>query len=76
MMRIFRICFLSNFQIFHKVLLTVVVMLYGTSLVCIYLITGRLCLMTTLTQFPRLSPSASGKCRSDLFFYQFGCFLF
>ena len=47
----FKIYSLSNFQIYHGMLLTVVIMLYITSSGLIYLITGSLYLLTIFTHF-------------------------
>ena len=46
-MRNFRIYSFSNFQIYYTAVLTVVIMLFLTSPVIIYLITERLYLLTT-----------------------------
>ena len=37
---------LNNFPIYHSAVLTIIIMLYITSLLLIYLITGHLCLLT------------------------------
>ena len=55
-MRTRRIYFLNSFHIYHTAVLTVVIKLYVTSLVLIYLITGSLYLLITFMQFP-LSPA-------------------
>ena len=47
------------------------IMLYITSLVLIYLITGGLYLLTAFIQLPLPLPPASGDHKSDLFFYEF-----
>lgn len=47
LMRTFMIYYLSNFQLYNAVLLTVVTMVYITSPVLIYLITKRLYLCTS-----------------------------
>ena len=52
MMRTLRIYSLNNFQIHHTAMLTVVIILYITPLVLIYLITGSVDLLTTSIHFP------------------------
>ena len=54
------------------VVLTIVIMLYITSLVPIYLITKSLCLSATFLGFPIPQSSASGNHESDFFFCEFG----
>ena len=51
MVRNFKIYSLSNFQIYHKVLLTIVTLLYVISPGIIYFITGSLYLLTSFTHF-------------------------
>lgn len=67
-MQISRIYSLSNFQIWHTTKFTLVIMLYITSSVLIYLITKSLYLLTTFIQFVLPSPPISGGYRSDYFF--------
>lgn len=55
-MQISRIYSLSNFQIWHTTKFTLVIMLYVTSSVLIYLITKSLYLLTILIQFVLPSP--------------------
>ena len=64
-MRSFKIYSLSNFQIYNKVSLTVVTMLYTTSPGDIYFI------LTTLTHFPHPYPSTSGSQQSVLCIHEF-----
>ena len=71
-MRTFRICSFSNFQIYHTVVLTIVIMMYIASPILIYLITVSLYLLTTFVPFAHPSPPASGNHKSDLFYYEFG----
>ena len=66
-MQISRIYSLSNFQIWHTTKFTLVIMLYITSSVLIYLITQSLYLLTTLIQFLFPSPPISGGYESDYF---------
>lgn len=49
-MRALKICFLKSFSIYHRAMLTIVV-LYITSLVIIYLVTESLYLLITFLQF-------------------------
>ena len=57
-MPISRIYSLSNLQIWHTAKFTLVIMLYITSLVLIYLITKSLYLLTTFIHFhPPLTPN-------------------
>lgn len=51
-MRTLRVYSLNNFQLYHTAVLTLLIMLYITSLVFIYLITGSLYLLTTFLQVP------------------------
>ena len=74
-MRTLRIYSLYNFPMYHTAVLAIVIMLYITSLVLIYLITESLYLLTTFLQFPLPSFPAIGNHKSDLFFYKF-CFRF
>lgn len=77
-MPVSRICPLSNFRIWHTTKFTLVIMLYITSLVLIYLITKGLYLLTTFIQFLLPSPPISGGYGSDYFFSMscfFSCFL-
>ena len=48
-------------------------MLYITSLVLIYLITGNLYLFTAFIQFPLPSPPTLVNQKFDLLFYEFTC---
>lgn len=54
--RTFRFYSLSNFQIYHTVVSTIVIMLCLTFPVLICLMTAILYLLTTFIQFPRLHP--------------------
>ena len=56
-------------------MLIIFITLYITSLVLIYLTIGRFYLLITFNQFPLLPPPASGNYKSDLFSYEFVCFL-
>ena len=69
-MRTLRIYSLNNFPIYHTAVLIIFIM-YITSLVLIYLITGSLDLLTAFIQFLLPPPSASSNHKSDLFFYEF-----
>ena len=60
LMRTLKIYFLSNFQIYNIVLLTTVTMLYITSPVLIYVITGSLYHLVTFTQFSPILSLNSG----------------
>ena len=53
-MRTLRVYSLNSFQLYHAAVLTLLIMLYITSLVFIYLITGSLYLLITFIQFPFL----------------------
>ena len=75
MMRTLRIYSRNNFAMYHTAVLTVVIMLYTTSLVLTYLVTGSLYLLTTFLLFPLPPPPASDNHKSDLFFYEFGFFV-
>ena len=50
-MRAFRTYFLNNFQRFHTAVLTIIIILYITSPVLTYLVTGSLCLLTMSLEF-------------------------
>ena len=67
----FKICSLSNFQIYNTVLLTTVTKLYIVSLSLIYFITGSFYLLTPLVLFPHPSPSISDNYRYVLCIYKF-----
>ena len=54
--RTFKINSFSNFQLFNTVLLTIVTMLYITSLWLIYFITRSLYILTTVTHFAHTPP--------------------
>ena len=56
MLRTFKIYSLSNFQIYSTVLLTIVTLLYNSSLELINLITESLNTLTTLTHSPSPHP--------------------
>ena len=51
-MRTHKMYSLNSFPVYHTAVLPIVMMLYITSLVLIYLITGNLYLLTTFLQFP------------------------
>ena len=55
-MTTFRIYSLSNFKIYHKIVLTMFFMFHITFPVLIYLITGGLYLLTTFIQFLSVNP--------------------
>ena len=74
MMRTFRIYLLSNFQIYHTAVLTIVIILYIISPVLIYLTAGSLHPSTPSSDSPT-PPLASGNHKSDLVFYEFVFFL-
>jgi len=75
-MRTFIIYSLNNYTIYHTAVLTIVIMLYITSLILVKLKTENLYLGSTFLQFTILLPSISGKYTYDLFFYEFGFFFF
>ena len=56
MVRTFKICSISNFQVYNTVLLTVVTMLYIRSPKLTHLITGTLYPLTTFTHFRYYDP--------------------
>ena len=68
----FKICSLSNFQIYNTVLLTTVTKLYIVYLSLIYFITGSFYLLTPLALSPHPSPSISDNYRYILCIYKFG----
>ena len=77
LMRTLKIYFLSNFQIYNIVLLTLVTMLCITPPGLICLITGSLYLLTTFTNFSHSPPPTSGNHQSVLCIYKFMfCFVF
>ena len=67
-MRTLRIYYLNNFHIQCTAVFSIFIMLYITSLILIYLITGSLYLLTVFIQVPIPPPPASGRHQSDLFF--------
>lgn len=67
-MRTVRVYSLSNFATYHVAVLTMVTVVYFTSSVLVYLITGSLCPLDTLLLSPLLLPTTSGNYKSDLFF--------
>ena len=71
MVRTFRIYFISNFQVYHRALLTAVIMftLYPQHLFILKL--EACAFWPTFTEFPHSPLAASGKHKSDLFFYEF-----
>ena len=61
-------------MVYHRILntvLAIVIMLYITSLVPIYLITGSLYFLTTFLQLPLLPAASSGNHKYDLSFCKF-----
>ena len=75
-MRAFKTYSVNNFQIYNTVLLAIVTMLYITSPGLIYLITGSLYILTTLTHFSHFHcpPLSIWQLLSVL--YEFGVFFF
>lgn len=71
-MRTLTICSLNNYPIYQTVVLAILIMLYITSLVILYVITGRLYFLTTFLQFYFLTPPTSGVITSLISF----CILF
>lgn len=67
----FKILPLSNFHIHNTVSLTIVTKLYIMSPELTYLITGRLCRLTTFTHFSHPWPSTSANHQSVLSTYIF-----
>ena len=70
-MRTLRISSPNNFHIKHAAVLIIFTMLYITSLVLLYLITGSSCLLTAFLQFPLPLFPISGIHKSEVFFYEF-----
>ena len=70
-MRTLRIYPFNNFPGRRTAVLAVVTMLYVTSLVLTYPVTGSLYLLTTFLQVRLFPPSASGNHKSDLFFCEY-----
>ena len=71
-MKTFKIYSFSNFQIYNKVLLTIVIMFYITSPELIYLITGSLYLLTPFTYFAYPPAPASDSHQFFLCICEFG----
>ena len=71
MMRTLRSYSLNNFPIYHTVVLLIVITLYITALVLVYLITGSIYLLTTFFQFPLPPRTASSNHKTNLFFCEF-----
>lgn len=69
LMRTFKICCLSNFEIYSMVLLTVVTMVYIISPEIIHLITRSLFPLTTITHFPHPKTTIKLLCISDVSFF-------
>lgn len=67
-MRTFRVYSFSNFQIYHKAVVTIVLMLCITPPVLIYCISGYLYILTTFMHFPYPPSPASGNHKFDPFF--------
>ena len=64
-----------SFSVYHTALLTVVIMLYITSLVLNCFVTASLYLLTTILHFFLFLSSSSGNHKFDFFFYDFGLFV-
>ena len=72
--RTFRIYSISNFQVYHRALLTVVI-IFTLNPQHLFILKLEACAFwSTFTGFPHSPLAASGKHKSDVFFYEFGCF--